>query len=402
MLKKKTRIYTNFKIKNIIHFFTSVLFKKKNFCLEVRKYLKSENINLTSQGRVALYDIVKLIISKTGKRNFFIAPYTLPEVIFAIRYAGGCVKYIDINVETGLINDEILFNNIDNDTAAVIITHLYSSKENINKFIEKFNNKILIIEDAAINFGAKINDRNLGTLGDFGFFSFNLVKNLNTLNGGAIYIKDTNTFNNYLTNRQVANFPVKDTLNLFLTVLIIKLFFNNFSYQLSHYILNFVYKNKIKLVLKKIYPVLFHKFHSEVPKNYSYDFNWLMNDIAINNLKDIDIDFETRIIKSKLYKKYLSDASVIKINFHSKENALLEYPIILKKIDNIHMHNILMEKGYDVRKIWYINNSKYEKNFDKNDFQETINLEKKIFCLPLHKNINEKDIKNISEIINNA
>ena len=55
-------------------------------------------ILFASQGRVALYDIVKLIISKTIKRNFFIAPYTLPEVIFAIRYAGGCVKYIDINI----------------------------------------------------------------------------------------------------------------------------------------------------------------------------------------------------------------------------------------------------------------------------------------------------------------
>ena len=65
---------------------------------------------------------------------------------------------------------------IDSNSAAVIITHLYSQKEDIKNFISKFKNKITIIEDAAINFGAKIDDQYLGTLADFGFFSFAMVK----------------------------------------------------------------------------------------------------------------------------------------------------------------------------------------------------------------------------------
>ena len=79
-----------------------------------------------------------------------------------------------------MINEDEL-EKIDNDSAGVIITHLYSNKKDIENFIRRFDKKIYIIEDAAINFGAKINNKFLGTLGDFGFFSFAMVKNLNTL-----------------------------------------------------------------------------------------------------------------------------------------------------------------------------------------------------------------------------
>lgn len=47
-----------------------------------------------------------------------------------------------------------------------------------------------------------MNDKYIGTLGDYGFFSFALVKNLNTLTGGAIYIKDDLEFQNYQKNKK--------------------------------------------------------------------------------------------------------------------------------------------------------------------------------------------------------
>ena len=399
---KKTRIYTNFNLKNLIQLLQTFFFKKKDFEENIKKYLSTNNISLTSQGRVALFDIVKIIISNTGKRNFYISPFTIPEVIFAIKYAGGNVKYIDIDIETGLINEETLLSEIDDNSAAVIITHLYSNKNSINNFFKKIGGRILIIEDAAINFGASIDKKFLGTLGDFGFFSFNLVKNLNTLNGGAIYIKDSNIFNNYISKRKVKNFPFKETIKLLITVLVIKVFFNNISYQFFHYFLKNIYKNKINFFLKKIYPILYHEYKSHIPKNYFYDFNWLMNEVGKDNLSKVDEEFQNRLDKAKLYEKYINNSSSKKIIFDSKENVFLEYPIILKKINNLDLHNKLMEKGYDIRKIWYINNVKNEKSYDHAKFKDTFDLEKKIFCLPLHQNIHENDIKNISKIINEA
>ena len=67
MFKKRTRLYTHFELKNLYHVFKSLIFKKKNFSDILKKYLKVKNIHLTSQGRVSLYDIIKIIIKKNKK-----------------------------------------------------------------------------------------------------------------------------------------------------------------------------------------------------------------------------------------------------------------------------------------------------------------------------------------------
>ena len=255
---------------------------------------------------------------------------TIPAVIHAVKYAGGEIKFIDINKETGLIDEDKLESEIDDNSAGVIITHLYSNSEDIKKFITRFQNKINIIEDAAINFGSKINDKYLGTLADYGFFSFNIVKNLNTLNGGAIYIKNKKNYNKYKLERKIEKFPIKITFNLLITVLILKIIFNNFSYQFFHFILKIIYEKRIDYILKKIYQILYHTYEKNLPVIYQYDFNWLMNDVGIYNLKQIEINYRERLEKAKIYNDLIDDRVAFKMECFKNENALLEYTIILK------------------------------------------------------------------------
>ena len=399
MINKRTRLFIQFKIINFFHILKTIFHNKKNFLSYLKTFLNVENLSLTSYGRVALFQIVKIIISESNKKTFFIAPYTIPAVIHAILYAGGKVSYIDIDQKTGLIDEEKLEKKINDDTAGVIITHLYSNKKDLINFINKFDKKLYIIEDAAINFGAQIDNKFLGTIGDFGFFSFAMVKNLNTFTGGAIYIKDTNIFKKYISQKTLKPFPAGKTLNLLITAIFIKLFFNNFSYQFTHYFLKFVYSKNIKFVLKKIYPILFHIYEKKIPSYYNQDFNWTMNDVGIYNLKNINKKIQDRIDKANLYKKFLSN-EVIKTECLNKENALLEFPIILKNLNNKEVHNKMMSEGYDIRHTWYINNIKYDANLRKDEFKNTFSLEEKILCLPLHENISSKDIEKISSIIN--
>ena len=400
MFNKRTRLFVHFNLINFFQILKSFFNYNQDFSEHLKKFLNIKNLVLTSYGRTALYDIIKIIISKNNKKTFFIAPYTIPEVIHAITYAGGKVSYIDIDYTTGLINEDELEKNIDENTAGVIITHLYSENKSIKNFINKFNNKIFIIEDAAINLGAKVENSFLGTLGDFGFFSFALVKNLNTFTGGAIYIKDNRIFNDYIFKRKVNKFPFSKTLNLLLTALLIKFFFNNYVYQITHYFLRFVYLRNIKFVLKKIYPVLFHRLEEKIPEIYSYDFNWHLNDVGIYNLKKLQNDLEERIVKARLYKELINNDVAIKTNCLSRDNAILEFTIILKNTSNLKAHSKLMEEGYDVRHTWYINNMKSNKYLNKEYFKDTFLIEEKILCLPLHKNISNLDIKKISKIVN--
>ena len=202
-------------------------------------------------------------------------------------------------------------------------------------------------------------------------------------------------------SRKTIKFPILKTINLLFTAITIKLFFNNFSYQLSHYFLKFIYSRKINFVLKKIYPVLFHQLEDKTPINYYYDFNWVMNEVGIYNLKKIKEQIEERNNKANLYNKIIKDEVAIKTECLNGENALLEFPIILKKVTNQIAHDKLMTEGYDIRHTWYINNVKSHVNTNINDFKDTNLIEKKIFCLPLHENIKTSDIKKISSIINN-
>ena len=142
---------------------------------------------MTSQGRVALYLIAKNLVSK--KKNIFLtSPYTLNEALNSIKYAGGKIQFVDIDINTGLPKIDQVKSKINNQTCAILITHLYSSKKNIQEFIKTFKNQT-IVEDTAINFGAKINNKYLGTMANYGFFSFGTMKNLCLFNGGLIYCK---------------------------------------------------------------------------------------------------------------------------------------------------------------------------------------------------------------------
>ena len=142
MFSKRTRLNTNFNLINFFQVIKSLFVKNKSFEKKIKLYLNTENVSLTSQGRTALYEIVKIIIENTNKKTFFVAPYTIPAVIHAITYAGAEVVFVDIDKNTGLINENKLEEKIDNNSAAVVITHLYSNEDNIKKFIKKFEKKI--------------------------------------------------------------------------------------------------------------------------------------------------------------------------------------------------------------------------------------------------------------------
>ena len=154
-LNTKFNSYLNY----IINFFSTNK-KRDEFESMLKRFLNVKNLFLVSQGRVALFNILKVIKQKTGKKEIILSPYTLSEVVNAIIYAGCKPIFIDIDIKTGLINEKKLKKKINKNTGAVLITHLYSSEENLINFFKKFKKKILIIEDCAINFGAEIKKKN--------------------------------------------------------------------------------------------------------------------------------------------------------------------------------------------------------------------------------------------------
>ena len=114
----------------------------------------------------------------------------------------------------------------------------------------------------------------------------------------------------------------------------------------------------------------------------------------------VDNGIRKRLDKAKEYFSLINEDVAIKTNCLDGENALLEYPIILKNRDNIQAHQELMGEGYDVRHTWYINNINVREKPYKDKFKDSCFIEERILCLPLHDNISKDDINKISKIIN--
>jgi len=401
---KKTRININTSFKIYLKVFLSFIFKRGNnyekiFKKSLKEFFFTENILITSQGRVAAYNIFKVVISEQ-KKEILISPYTLTEVVNAIIYAGATPVYVDIDIKTGLPLESDLDQKINDKTACLVVTHLYSNKEDILEFSKKYKNKLKIVEDVAINFGARI-EKNffLGTFFDYGFYSFGIMKNLCTFHGGAVYSKDK------LKLDEIENNLSKNTD--YPTILSLKLVFFSMliDFLYSKYIYNIFTHNILKLSLKRLdqfmYPGVYPKFSNKKPTHYNYNFQKNFAIAGIENLKVLQNKIDSRIQKVKLYEKNLNKNLILnKFDFYNI-NSFLEYPILLKKNKNKFISNELLKKGYDIRHTWYANSVRYLKlNYKLDDFYNSEYLHEKILSLPTHDKITQIDIINITKLIN--
>ena len=396
-------------------FYLTILFgffknDKKNLIIHLSRIFKTNNFLLFSQGRVALYDCLKFEIASAQKNEIIVSPYTLPEVINVIINLNAKPIFVDLDLKTGLPNIEEVKKKINKNTLAVIITHLYSSESSIKKFATFIKqNSLCLIEDCAINFGSTVRYKNktkaLGTLGDYGFFSFGMMKNICLMNGGALYVKDKNKLDQI--NKNISNkkkFPFFHFINLIFFSLLINFFFSKFIYNIFTFkVLKHGY-DKESFLIKKIYPGLFPFLSSRTPKSFNFDFFKPLSTAAIYQLKNFKNMHLERVKKIKLYNKFLKDAkniTLLKFDTYN-ENSFLEYPIIIKNNINQDIHNKLLKSGFDIRKKWYINCSTLNKFKINKKFYPNIKLlDETILCLPVHDKINKKYIKHLAMNLSN-
>ena len=401
---KKTRININTSKKIYFKVLLSFIFNqgkdyKKIFLQKLKDFLLTDNLLVTSQGRVAAYNIFKVVISDE-KNEILISPYTLPEVVSAILYARGKPIYVDINLKTGLPLEVDLDKKINKKTAGLVLTHLFSNKEDIIEFNKRYQKKLSIIEDVAINFGAKIDQKKfLGTIFDYGFYSFGVMKNLCTFHGGAIFSRDKDMLNIIEENlKKNIDYPIILSLKLFFFCILIDVMSSKYIYNFfTHYILKLSIKNLDRLMYPGVYP----KFPNVIPKHYHYKFQKNFAIAGIENLRVLNNRIDERIKNVKLYEKYLIDDLKLNVYDFYNINSFLEYPILLNKNKNKFISEKLLAIGYDVRHTWYVNSARFIKLDSKfDDYVISDKLHESVLSLPTHNKINETDIINICELIN--
>ena len=117
-------------------------------------------------------------------------PLTFCSTVSSILHVGATPVLADINQETLNIDPQEIEKNITTKTKALIVVHFAGKicdMKSIRKICNKYN--LFLIEDCAHAIETKLDNKNAGTFGDFGCFSFYVTKNLSTGEGGMIISK---------------------------------------------------------------------------------------------------------------------------------------------------------------------------------------------------------------------
>lgn len=162
--------------------------KKCNAWLEEK--FKSEKVLLTTSCTHATEMAAILADIKEGDE--VIAPsFTFVSTVNPFVLRGAKIVFIDIDPKTMNMDENLIEAAITDKTKAIIPVHYAGVACEMDKIMEiakKYN--LIVIEDAAQGVMSEYKGKALGTIGDYGCFSFHETKNYSMGEGGALLIRD--------------------------------------------------------------------------------------------------------------------------------------------------------------------------------------------------------------------
>ncbi len=127
-----------------------------------------------------------------GAGDEVIAPaYSFTAPIAAILSVGALPVLVDVSPESFCLDPTATEHAISPRTRAILLLHLGGVPCDMDRFSRiAEQHDLRLIEDAALALGTRMHDRQVGTLGDIGIFSFQAEKNLACGEGGAVVTND--------------------------------------------------------------------------------------------------------------------------------------------------------------------------------------------------------------------
>ena len=137
-----------------------------------------------SYGRMAFDYILRALNLPAGSEIIFPALtfWVVPEIA---RRAGFKPNFVDVDPLTFNLDSTAIEAAITEQTRVIVPTHLYGQPcemQEILRIAEKHN--LIVVEDCAQAVGARYRGRMVGTFGTASFFSFQMLKGVNTYGGG--------------------------------------------------------------------------------------------------------------------------------------------------------------------------------------------------------------------------
>ncbi len=123
--------------------------------------------------------------------------YTFVSTADAFVLRGATAVFVDIRPDTMNIDAELIEAAVTERTKAIVPVHYAGVSCDMDKIMEiAKKHNLVVIEDAAQGIMSTYKGQALGTIGDFGCFSFHETKNFSMGEGGALLIRDEKDIEN--------------------------------------------------------------------------------------------------------------------------------------------------------------------------------------------------------------
>ena len=334
----------------------------KKFENNFSKYNSRKYGVAVSSGTAALEVALKSLNLKKNS-EVIIPAFSIISTALCVIKCGLKPVLVDCNLYTWNVDPEAVLKKISKKTSAIILTHIYGLPVNLAKVLSiAKKKKIKIIEDAAEVIGLKYKKKICGSFGDLSTFSFYANKHITTGEGGMIVTNDKNL---YLKCKSLRNLSFSNS------------YFDRYN-------------------------------HDDI--GWNYRMTNLQAALGCGQLKNIK-----KIIKRKkeignLYYKYLKNNKNIILQENKNDysnNIYWIFGILLKKNCKIKRNSLmkkLLHKKIDTRPFFLSMNKqkifKKMKLFKKDKMINSNYLSKNGFYVPSGLAIKNKEIKYISDVIN--
>lgn len=326
---------------------------------EIAKYVNTKSAVALSSGTSAIHMSLKALNIKQND-IVFCSDLTFSASVNPIIYQNAIPVFIDSEYESYNMCPKALEKAFIKypKCKAVILVHLYGTPANIDeitKICKKYN--VPIVEDSAESLGATYKNKQTGSFGKYGVFSFNGNKIITTSGGGAV---------------------VTDNIEK---------------------------AEKIRFWSTQSREKTLHYEHLEI--GYNYRMSNVLAGIGIGQLKVLQKRLDKKRKIYKMYKNEFEDIKEIKmqpIPKYTKPNHWLSVMTIDKKLDPIKIIEKLKQENIETRPIW--KPMHLQPVFKKYDFitvQENISISENLYntgiCLPSDTKMTEEQQKEVINII---
>lgn len=275
--------------------------------------------------------------------------HTATATVSAIEATGAKAVFVDIEEQYFTMDTNKIEEAITEKTKAIIPVHIYGHPCDMDELLKiSKEHNLYLIEDCAQGNGAKYKNKDVGSMGTLGCFSFFPTKNLGAIgDGGAITTDSEELYNKLLKLRQYGWDANRDSE------------FNGYNSRLD----------ELQAAILRV------------------------------KLKYLNEDTKKRNNVAKLYQKYLNIENLILPT--ERENCNHAYHLFVIRTKNRDkLKDYLKEKGI-LAMIHYEKPVHFQKAFQRDcTLEKTETLVNEIISLPMYPELEEKDIIYVSKCIN--